>query len=155
MRPAPALLLLLASCQGTVRLYEGEADAVGWIEVRGDGDLSALAGAGDVAWEAILVSFDGAPLPRPAHRVEVLPGPHTLEIRVQRWEMPWYSRWRDHPALYWQKTYEGVHEVVLQVEAGVTYWLDWIPEWRKDRPPGPPMLFRERPPTQAEPKSGG
>jgi hypothetical protein len=146
VRPVRALLLLLAACQGTVRLYEGEAEAVGWIEVRGDGGLSAPAGAGDVAWEAILVAFDGAPLARPAHRVEVRPGLHALSIRVQRWELPWISRWRDHPELYWEKTGEGVHDVILEVAPGVTYWLDWIPEWREDRPPGPPMVFRERKP---------
>jgi hypothetical protein len=138
------LLLALVCCQWPVRLYEGQADAVARLEVKGDGRLSVTANAGDVAWEASLVGFDGSPLHNPVHRAEVLPGRHTLQIRVRRYEMPWIARWRDNPQLYWIKTDDEVHEVELDMAGGVTYWLDWIPEWREDRPPGPPMLFRTR-----------
>ena len=144
MRASLVPLLFLAGCQGTVRLYEGQATEVAWIEVRGNGRISAPAGPGAVAWEAVLVGFDGKPTPDPVHRVEVLPGPHTLSIRVQRFEMPWIARWEYAPGGYWDKTSEVIHEMDLRVETGVTYWLDWIPEWREDRPPGPPLVLRER-----------
>jgi len=139
----PVVLLVLAAC-APVRLYEGDATEVGWIEVRGDGGLSAPAGSGEVAWDAELVGFDGKPLAKPVHRAEVRPGFHLLSIRVRRYELPWTARWSSHPALEWVETQDGVWEVGVDVRAGATHWLDWIPEWREDRPPGPPMVFRER-----------
>jgi len=139
-----ALLFVLVACQGQVRLYEGQESEVAWLEVKGSGGFGVSANPGDVAYEAGLVGFDGRKLPNEVHRAEVLAGRHTLEIRVRRFEMPWIARWRNNPQLYWERTNDDIVEVELEVSAGVTYWLDWIPEWRTDRPAGPPMLFRER-----------
>jgi len=137
--------MLLCACQGTVRLYSGErrpAGDVATIHVRGDGRLSMPDPApGDTSFEAALVGFDGAPTANSLHKVEVLPGLHTLDIQWSRWTVPSIGTVEGAFGPRWVGAGKGVQQVHLNVVAGKRYWLDWIPEWRTDRPPGPPLRF--------------
>ena len=145
MRWLPGTLLLLCACQGTVRLYSGEplpASEVATVHVRGDGRLSMPdQSSGGVAFEAALIGFDGKPTPNALHKVEVLPGRHTFDIGWSRWEVPPMGTPEGSFGPRWVATGSGVQEMHLDVVAGGRYRLDWIPEWRTDRPPGPPMRF--------------
>lgn len=144
MRAIVPLLGILCACQGTVRLYEGQPQAsseVGTVHIRGDGRLSAPADPGDVAYDAALVAFNGTRTSDPLHKVEVLPGQHEFTIRWQRFVVPSMARWYPRVGAGWESTSKGEHVLTLTVEPGRTYSLEWIPEWRSDRPPGPPMFF--------------
>ena len=145
MRWLPVVALLLCTCQGTVRLYPGEprpAAEVATLHVRGDGALSVPdPPPGEVSYEAALTAHNGKPTANPLHKVELLPGSHEFEIRWSRWETPSIGTSAYAFGPRWVKSAEGTQRMYLRVEAGKRYWLDWIPEWRTDRPPGPPMRF--------------
>lgn len=143
--PRVVLLLFvlapLAGC-GPARTYAGPARPradTAVLRVWGTG--SDVGSPGEARYRVWLRTLDGERYRGAKTILEVLPGPHVLELRWQKQVIPhWLGNDPGADRYDWHPIADGVVTVEVDAEAGMSYELDW-PDDDRDVPAGPPSGF--------------
>lgn len=131
----------VAGC-GPARAYPGRTlprSETSVLSVRGTGH--DVGSPGDTRYMVSLRKLDGRPWRGVKSIVSVLPGPHTVELRWHKMEVPYRLGFDLHADTHhWVPIAGGTAVFEIDAEAGVSYELLW-PDDGPDTPPGPPLGF--------------